>query len=126
MTFILSFFLLISAENLQTSEPCAKVKNTVPIFDNQKNVTGCRITEVEQGSVYEKLGLKVGDVVNERSISSKKMVLNQGGTVKSISGKSPSSPQEAMQMYQSLKAQKKMNLEVERNGEKKKMEYKVE
>lgn len=64
-----------------------KEATMTPHMENGK-VVGYKVQKVKKGSAWEKMGLKVGDIV------------------KNVDGKSvanPKSPQEAMEVYQKLK-----------------------
>ena len=49
---------------------CADIPHSVAEYDTAKKFKGCRLTEVEAGSIYERLGIKVGNVVEPTSSSS--------------------------------------------------------
>jgi hypothetical protein len=63
MTLILSLLLLSLAEEQTVSNPCARVENSVAVYNEHEQVEGCRIEKIDVGSMHEKLGLKVGDLV---------------------------------------------------------------
>ncbi len=70
-------------------------------------VEGFKFTAIQPGSVYEKLGFKVQDII------------------KSVNGEPVNSPTKAMEMYNSLKGQNDLELEVERNGRTEKFNYNI-
>ncbi len=70
------------------------IPNTGP--DGQAN--GFRIMDIQPGSIYERLGLKQGDVI------------------KSVNGEKVDSPQKAMELYNALKSSNNIRLGLERNG----------
>lgn len=70
-------------------------------------VDGYRFTGIQPGSIYEKLGFKVQDVI------------------KSVNGEPVNSPTKAMELYNSLKGQANLQLEVERNGRTEKFSYSI-
>ena len=119
-------FILISlfvySDNTKSQNPCNSVEYGVPVFDDQNRLQGCKLEKVEPNSLYEKLGLKEGDVVRPSKEDSILNVKNNG-VVENIDGKTPSSPQEAMDLYQKAKASKMK--QIERNGKKKTSYYKV-
>ena len=68
---------------------------------------GFKFTAIQPGSVYEKLGFKVQDII------------------KSVNGEPVNSPTKAMEMYNALKGQNSLELEVERNGRTEKFNYSI-
>jgi general secretion pathway protein C len=70
-------------------------------------VDGYRFTGIQPGSIYEKLGFKVQDVI------------------KSVNGEPVNSPTKAMELYNSFKGQNNLELEVERNGRNEKFSYSI-
>lgn len=68
---------------------------------------GFKIIEFEEGSVYSKLGLRKMDVL------------------KSVDGKQISNPQQAMEIYTSLKKPGIHKVEIERDGKTQTMIYSV-
>jgi hypothetical protein len=60
---IASLAISVSAIGKNANQ-CADVPNSVPEIDQaSRKVTGCRLVSIESGSIYERLGLKKGDVV---------------------------------------------------------------
>ena len=70
-------------------------------------VEGFKFTAIQPGSVYEKLGFKVQDII------------------KSVNGEPVNSPTKAMELYNSLKGSNDVELEVERNGRNEKFNYNI-
>lgn len=75
--------------------------------DVGKNPTGFKLTSLEKGSIYEKLGLKQGDVI------------------KTINGKLMNNPQDAMELTNLMKTADKVEIELMRNGSTQKMTYQI-
>ncbi len=72
------------------------------------NISGFKVVSVKQGSVYDRLQIKRGDVV------------------KGLNGKAMDSPQKAMEMYQSIKKGAPIQLQILRDGEPKVLKYQIE
>ena len=72
------------------------VPNVVP--GSGGAVEGFRFVSIQPGSIYEKLGFKSGDVI------------------KQVNREDVNSPTKAMELYNSLKSERSINLQVERNG----------
>lgn len=68
---------------------------------------GFKILDIMPGSIYEKLGLRVGDVI------------------KSVNGESVDSPAKAMELYQSLRNSNKISVEIDRNGARENLNYNI-
>lgn len=68
---------------------------------------GYLMKDIMPGSIYEKLGLKVGDVI------------------KSVNGEVLDSPTKGMEMYQALRNSNKISIEVDRNGTKETLTYNI-
>jgi hypothetical protein len=75
--------------------------------DVSKNPSGFKMVSLEKGSVYEKLGLKQGDVI------------------KTINGKPVNSPKDAMELTNLLKSADKVEIELVRDGSTQKMTYQI-
>jgi general secretion pathway protein C len=71
------------------------------------SVKGFKFTGIQPGSIYEKLGFKVQDVI------------------KSVNGEPVDSPTRAMELYNALKGQNFIELEVERNGRNEQFSYNI-
>ncbi|NQZ00970.1 MAG: general secretion pathway protein GspC [Bdellovibrionales bacterium] len=78
-----------------------------PNLGNDGSVQGFKFTGIQPGSVYEKLGFKVQDVI------------------KSVNGEPVDSPTRAMELYNALKGQNYIELEVERNGRNEQFSYNI-
>lgn len=76
----------------------------VPYFRNGKSI-GMRLFAIRRGSLYEKLGLKNGDIilaVNDNSVSD---------------------PTQALKLFEQLKSERSIGVKVERNGQSKDLSY---
>ena len=71
-------------------------------------VGGFKLIAIKPGSVYEKLGLKKGDLI------------------KKVNGESVDSPQKAMDLYHALKSSDEIRLEIGREGTTTTLNYKVQ
>lgn len=67
-------------------------------FTVGNQIEGFRITRIQPDSVYEKLGLEDGDII------------------KAINGDKLDSPQKGMQLFSTLRDQKRISIDIERNG----------
>ncbi len=72
------------------------------------NINGFRILDMQPGSIYEQLGIQRMDVI------------------KSVDGNPVDSPAKAMELYQTLKNNNKVVLQVERNGKTESMTYNIQ
>lgn len=72
------------------------------------NINGFRLLDMQPGSIYEQLGLQRMDVL------------------KTVDGTLVDSPAKAMELYQSLKNNPKIVLQVERNGKTETMTYNIQ
>lgn len=70
-------------------------------------IDGFKILDIMPGSIYEKLGIRVGDVI------------------KGVNGETVDSPAKAMELYQSLRNSNRISIEVERNGSKENLNYNI-
>lgn len=70
-------------------------------------VEGFRFVSIQPGSIYEKLGFKPMDVI------------------KAVNGEPVNSPTKAMELYNALRSEDKINLVVERNGRDENMNYTI-
>jgi general secretion pathway protein C len=78
----------------------------VPYFRDGR-ATGLRLFAVKSGSLYEKLGLKNGDIL------------------KAINGNSLADLSQAMQLFEKLKSERQINVTLERNSEEKDVKYEI-
>lgn len=79
----------------------------VPYFRNGQSV-GMRLFAIRRGSLYEKLGLKNGDIL------------------KSVNDSSLSDPAQALKLFEQLKSERSIYLTVERNSEDVDLRYAIE
>ena len=70
-------------------------------------IQGFKMVAIKSGSIYEKLGLKRGDVL-------------QG-----VNGEDVTSPQQAMELYQALKSSDKIDLDISRGGSASTLNYEI-
>lgn len=75
--------------------------------DVAKNPAGFKMVSLEKGSIYEKLGLKQGDVI------------------KTINGKPVNNPKGAMELTNLMKTANKIEIELVRDGSTQKMTYQI-
>lgn len=78
----------------------------VPYFSDGQAV-GLRLFAIKSGSLYEKIGLRNGDVL------------------KSVNGNSMADLSQAMQLFEKLKTERSISLTVERNREEKEFKYQI-
>lgn len=79
----------------------------VPFFRNGQSI-GMRLFAIRRGSLYEKVGLKNGDILL------------------SINDNSLSDPTQALKLFEELKNQEQLAVKVERNGKEKSLNYSIE
>ena len=68
---------------------------------------GFRILDIQPGSIYERLGIKAGDVIN------------------GVNGEPVDSPAKAMELYNALRSASTINLQIERNGQRQNLNYNI-
>lgn len=78
----------------------------VPYFADGQAV-GLRLFAIKSGSLYEKIGLRNGDVL------------------KSVNGNSLADMSQAMQLFERLKTERSISLTIERNREQKELRYQI-
>ncbi|MCB0345387.1 MAG: hypothetical protein KDD66_09725 [Bdellovibrionales bacterium] len=78
----------------------------VPYFKNGESV-GMRLFAIRRGSLYEKLGLKNGDIL------------------KAVNGNSLSDPTQALKIFEQLKSERSINVRVERGGSERNLNYEI-
>lgn len=78
----------------------------VPYFSDGQAV-GLRLFAIKSGSLYEKIGLRNGDVL------------------KSVNGNSMADLSQAMQLFEKLKSERSIALTIERNREEKEFKYQI-
>lgn len=71
-------------------------------------IGGFKMVAIKPGSIYEKLGLKTGDII------------------KGVNGEMVDTPQKAMELYQALKNSNDIQLEITRGGTTKSLNYNLE
>jgi general secretion pathway protein C len=91
-------------ENLPKLLQAARV---VPEISADGRVKGYRMVEMQPGSIYETLGLRLGDVL------------------KGANGEDITNPQKAMELFQTLKNSDEINLVIDRNGKETSLNYKL-
>jgi general secretion pathway protein C len=79
----------------------------VPYFRNGKSI-GMRLFAIRKGSLYEKLGLKNGDIIT------------------SVNESSLSDPAQALKLFEKLKSEREIDVRLERNGENKSLDYSID
>jgi type II secretion system protein C len=94
-------------EVLSNPEALATQIRAVPHKGADGNVDGYRLSGIRKGSVFEKLGVKNGDIIH------------------SVNGKDLTSVSNAMDAYGSLGSEKSFNFEVTRRNERQTMQYDV-
>ncbi|MCB9073500.1 MAG: PDZ domain-containing protein [Bdellovibrionaceae bacterium] len=71
-------------------------------------VRGYKLVEIQPGSIYEKLGLRLGDVIT------------------GVNGESINSPQKALELYQALKSSNDIKLAIDRGGRNVDLSYRLQ
>ena len=79
----------------------------VPYFRNGESI-GMRLFAIKRGSLYEKLGLKNGDII------------------RSINDTSLSDPAQALKLFEELKDQRAIEVTLERAGQEKNLQYSID
>ena len=79
----------------------------VPYFRNGESI-GMRLFAIKRGSLYEKLGLKNGDII------------------RSINDTSLSDPAQALKLFEELKDQRSIEVTLERTGQQKNLQYSID
>ncbi len=78
----------------------------VPYFKNGESI-GMRLFAIRQGSLYQKLGLKNGDIL------------------KSVNDNSLSDPSQALKIFDQLKTERSISVRVERAGQEMSLQYQI-
>jgi general secretion pathway protein C len=78
----------------------------VPYFRNGQSV-GMRLFAIRRGSLYERLGLKNGDIIKE------------------VNNQMVGDPTQAIRLFEQLKSERSISVKLERNGEQKSLSYSV-
>jgi general secretion pathway protein C len=79
----------------------------VPEISADGRIKGYRLVEMQPGSIYETLGLRLGDVI------------------KGANGEDVTNPQKAMELFQSLKGADNIKLVIERSGQETTLNFNV-
>lgn len=80
-----------------------------PVFSPDGiGVEGFRFSNIQPGSIYEKLGFKIGDMI------------------RSVNGEPVNSPTKAMEMYNVLKSSNSVQLGVDRDGREERFNYSIQ
>lgn len=79
----------------------------VPYFRNGKSV-GMRLFAIRRGSLYEKLGLKNGDIIKE------------------VNENSLTDPAQALKLFEQLKSERSIQVKVERSGQDTQLRYAID
>ena len=78
----------------------------VPYFRNGKSI-GMRLFAIRRGSLYEKLGLKNGDII------------------KAVNDSNISDPAQALKLFEQLKSERSIQVKLERQGQDKALSYSI-
>lgn len=89
-------------ENLQELLQAARV---VPEIGPDSRVVGYRMVELQPGSMFEKMGMKLGDVIEE------------------VNGVAVTNAQQALELYQTMKSENNFKVKIKRNGTSVDMNY---
>lgn len=92
---------------LENPEKLANSIRAVPHTDSDGKIDGYRLSGIRRSSLFNKLGIRNGDVVH------------------SVNGNSLDSMQNAMTAYESLQGERDFNFDVTRRGKKSTFEYEV-
>jgi len=84
--------------------PLLTQARVIPNFEDG-NISGYKIFAIKDGSVFEQIGLRNGDIIH------------------SVNDVGISTPERALQLFQQLRAEKEFKLDIERNGSRKVMNY---
>jgi len=79
----------------------------VPYFRNGKSI-GMRLFAIRRGSLYEKLGLKNGDII------------------KAVNESNISDPAQALKLFEQLKSERSIEVKLERQGQDKNLSYSID
>jgi general secretion pathway protein C len=84
--------------------PLLTQARVIPYFQEGK-IIGYKIFAIKEGSIYEKIGLREGDILF------------------SINGLRVDSPEKALQLFQQLRSENRFQIEIERNGQRMTLNY---
>jgi general secretion pathway protein C len=93
-------------KQLEDISALGKQARVVPNYRNGK-YEGFKLVGVRPGSLYRAIGIRSGDVI------------------KSINGKAIDSPNKALSLFEQLKGSSNINLEIERRGQPKQLNYEI-
>lgn len=102
-------FLVDQREVASSTENLGKIltqARALPFMENGKTV-GFRISEIVAGSIYEKIGLTNGDVIQR------------------VNAEDVSDPGKFFQMYQGLKDERRITIDLLRNGQPQTLNYEI-
>ena len=94
-------------EQLQDLSKLGSQARVVPNYRNGK-YEGFKLVGVRPGSLYRSIGVRSGDVI------------------KSVNGKAIDSPNKALELFEQLKASSNIQLEIERRGQPKQLNYAIQ
>jgi len=94
-------------EQLQDLSKLGSQARVVPNYRNGK-YEGFKLVGVRPGSLYRSIGVRSGDVI------------------KSVNGKAIDSPNKALELFEQLKASSSIQLEIERRGQPKQLNYAIQ
>jgi general secretion pathway protein C len=94
-------------EALGNMENFAGQLRVVPHKDGSGNVDGFRLSAIKKGSMFDKLGIKNGDIVH------------------AVNGKPLTSTEGALSTYQTLRNERTFNFEISRRNQRQTLEYEV-
>jgi len=85
--------------------PLLTQARVIPNLTNEGRIQGYKIIAIREGSIYDKIGLKDGDIIY------------------SINGILVDNPEKALQLFQQLRSQTEFQIEIERGGERRTLNY---
>jgi general secretion pathway protein C len=94
------------AESTENLNQILTQARALPYMEHGKTV-GFRITEIVPGSIYERIGLQNGDVIQK------------------VNATDVDDPAKFFQMYQGLKEEKSISIDVMRGGQRQTLNYEI-
>jgi general secretion pathway protein C len=85
--------------------PLLTQARVIPNLTNDGKIQGYKIIAIREGSLYDKIGLKDGDIIY------------------SINGIFVDNPEKALQLFQQLRSQTDFQIEIERGGDRRTLNY---